>query len=162
MGKSTDNFTTFNFQRRCAVFCLFDQLGEIFVFFRYVVNMLTAGKSSRTGSVQAVFVSVLWRNDTVGCHQDRSMERLELFFLFPPCISIVSSEVRIFFECRIVVCRKHLRMCIDINSGSFGLLKKHFQIFQIMTGNQNPRIFTDSNIDFCYFRISIGFCICLI
>ena len=58
------------------------------------------------------------------------------------------------------MCRKHLRMSVDIHAGSLCLLKKHFQIMQVMSGNKYTRIFADSDVDLCDLRISVGCCIC--
>ena len=87
------------------------------------------------------------------------MEALKFFFLFPPCISIVSDKVRILFKYRIVMCRKHLRMCIDIHTCSLCLFQEHLQIAEIMSGNKDSWIFSNSNVNFCDLRISISLCI---
>ena len=90
------------------------------------------------------------------------METLKLLFLFPPCISIISDKIRIFFERRIVMRRKHFGMSVDIHTRSLRLFKKHFQIVQVMSRNKDTRIFADSDINFCDLRISVSCCISLV
>lgn len=87
------------------------------------------------------------------------MERFKFIFLFPPCIPIISHKVWIFFKSRVVVCRKHFRVCIDIYASSLSLFQQHFQVFQIMTGYENGRVVSDADIDFGNFRITISFCV---
>ena len=53
-------------------------------------------------------------------------------------------------------------MCVDIHARSLCLLQKHFQITEIMSGDQNSRIIPDTDIYFGDLRISVSFCICLI
>ena len=115
-----------------------------------------------TCGVDPVFVAVLWRNDAVGGHEDGTVKAFEFFFLFPPGVSIVSCKVRIFFERRIVVGRKHLRVGVNVNAGSFCLFKQHFQIVKVVAGNQDSGIFACADIYFCNFRISESFGVCLV
>ena len=121
--------------------------------------MFTSRISHSSCRIDPVFVAVLWRNNTVCSHHDRTMKTLKLFFLFPPCISIVSDKVRIFLEGRVVMCRKHLRMCVNIHTCPLCLFQKHLQITKIMPGNKDSWIFANPNVDFCDLRISISLCI---
>ena len=57
------------------------------------------------------------------------------------------------------MCRKHLRMCIDIHTCPLCLFQEHFQIAEIMSGNKDSWIFSNSNVNFCDLRISISLCI---
>ena len=52
--------------------------------------------------------------------------------------------------------RKHFRVSVHIYAGALCLFQQHFQIPQIMAGNQNSRIFVHANLDLCNFRISVG------
>ena len=47
-------------------------------------------------------------------------------------------------------------MRIDIDALPCRLLQKHFQITQVMAGNENARIVADAQFDFRYLRISVG------
>ena len=52
---------------------------------------------------------------------------------------------------------KHLGMGINIHTSSLCLLQQHFQISQVVTGNQNTGIFSNANVYLCDLGISIGF-----
>ena len=107
VGKATNDFTVLEFFRSRTVFRLFDQCREILLCTDFAINVCASRIAGSTGGVQPVFVAVLWWNNTVGRHQNWSVETFKFFFLFPPCISVISDKVRIFFECRVVVGRKH-------------------------------------------------------
>jgi len=47
-------------------------------------------------------------------------------------------------------------MSIHIDPRPLCLFKQHFQVPQIMTRDQNPRIFADTQIHFCNLRIPVG------
>ena len=48
-------------------------------------------------------------------------------------------------------------MGIHIHSGSLRLFQQHFQIPQVVAGNQDTGIFPDADIHPCDLRISVGF-----
>ena len=106
---------------------------------------------------ETVFIGILWRYDTVGRHQDRSMEGRKFFRLFPPCISVIADKMLILFKRRIIMGRQHFRMGIYIHAAVLCLLQKHFQIPQIVSGYQNARALAHTDIDLCNLRITIGF-----
>ena len=58
--------------------------------------------------------------------------------------------------------RKHLRVGVNVNAGSFCLFKQHFQIVKVVAGNQDSGIFACADIYFCNFRISESFGVCLV
>ena len=60
------------------------------------------------------------------------------------------------------MCRQHLRMSIDINTGALGLLQELLQILQIMSGYQNTGVLSDANIYLGDLRISVSAGICSI
>ena len=157
MGKTSDDFTVFDLCGSCTAFCMADDLGEIFFAVRPRCDVGAAWIAGSTCGVDPVFVTVLWRNDAVGGHEDGAVEAFELFLLFPPGVSVVACKVWTFFECRIVMGRKHLGVGVNVNAGSLGLLKKHFQVVKIVAGNQDSGVFAGANVDFCDFRISKSF-----
>ncbi len=53
-------------------------------------------------------------------------------------------------------------MCIYVHAGARRLLKQHFQIPQVMSGDQNSRIIPDADIYFCDLGISVGVGVCLV
>ena len=54
------------------------------------------------------------RDKAVGRKQDNSIECLEIGCLFPPGATVVSYKMLILLESRVIMCGKHLAMCIDI------------------------------------------------
>ena len=55
-------------------------------------------------------------------YQDRAIETFKLFFLLPPCISIVAGKMIVFLKKRIIMTGKHLGMRIDIYTRTLSLL----------------------------------------
>ncbi len=106
--------------------------------------------------IKTVSVAALWRHETVGGHQDRTVKPFEFLFLFPPCIAVIADEIGVFFESRIGIGRQHFGMGVNIYACALGLLQQHLQIPQVMTGNQNAGAGVHTDIDFCHFRIAIG------
>ena len=118
--------------------------------------MLAAGIPCRASGIQAVFITVFRRDDTVGGHQDGSVEAFKFFLLLPPCISIVAYKVGIFLKGRIIVGRQHLRMGIVINPSPFRLLKQHLQVSKVMAGYQDCGSGTNADIYLGHLWVSIG------
>ena len=132
-----------------------NDLAEILGAVCLCLNVLTAWESHSACSINPVLIAVAGRYQTVGSQQDGTAEGVKFLFLLPPCISIIPREVAVLFKRRIIMRRQHLRMGIDIHSGSLGLLQQHLQISQIVTGDQNCRIFPDADADFGDLGISI-------
>ena len=86
--------------------------------------------------------------------QDGTMEGHKFFKLLPPCVTVVSGKIIVFLESRVIMGGQHLAVGIHIHTSAFGLLQKLFQIGQVVAGNQNGGIFTDTDIDLSNFRIS--------
>ena len=78
-------------------------------------------------------VAVLRRHNAVGGKKHRGRKSGKLFLLVLPCSAEVSFQMRIFSKLRISMGRKHLSMCIDVDAFTLCLLKKQFQIPQVMT-----------------------------
>ena len=160
--KTANDFTCFQFCRRGALFRMGDQCREIFFFSNAAGNMFTPGETNCASGIHTVFVAFQGRYQTVCGQQHRAIECFEFFFLFPPCIAIVACKVAVFLECGIVVCRQHFRVCIHVYSCTFCLFQQHFQISQVVTGNQNTRIFPYTQRNLCHLWIAISSCICFI
>ncbi len=162
MRKSSDNFACLYLCRRRALLRLFDDLRKIFGFSVSSVNMPASRIAGRTCRIKPVLVAVLRRNNAVRCHKDRSVKAFKLFFLLPPGIAVVSGKIRVLLKRRIIMGRKHLAVCINVYSCSLRLFQKKLQVAQIMSGNQDARIFPYADIDFCDLRIAICLRICFI
>ena len=105
MGKAADNRAGFDLGRRRTFLSLFDDRREILYFAVGCVNMLTARIACGTCCPKPVLVAVLRRNDAVCGHQHRTVKALKFLFLLPPRIAVVSCEMRILFEERIIMRR---------------------------------------------------------
>ena len=159
MCESSDNFAMLDFIRSGTVFGMGDDFGKIFRFAVFARrNMFPTGESGRVGGVDTVSVvgSFKRRHDTVGCEQDRSVEILKLFPLFPPGVAVVTYKMFVFFECWIVVGRQHLAMCVDIDPGPFGLGKQFFHVFQVVSADQDGWIVAYADVDVRYFRVAVA------
>jgi len=86
----------------------------------------------------------------------------KLFFLFPPSITIVTYEVLVFLQLRIVVRRQHLAVGIDIDTRTLGLLQEVCNIVEVVATDENTRTLTYANVHLCDLRFTISSRICLI
>ena len=134
MGEAADNLSMFNLGRRRTGFSLGNDLGEIMSSLRVRFNMSCSGHIDHSQSIDTIHVGriLTWGHYAVGCKDEATVERLELINLLPPRIPIVTGEMRIFSEERIILTRQHLRMGIDIHSGSCRLLQKFLQVVKVM------------------------------
>ena len=104
-----------------------------------------------------VRVAFFYRHQTVGGEKDRSGDIGQLFLLVLPCGAEIAFQMRVFFQFRISVGRKHLSMRIDVDAGSFCLFQKQLEVAQVMSADDNKgsRLYGQRNGD--RLRISIGF-----
>ena len=119
----------------------------------YMVASRIAGS---TGGPQTVLVAVFRRNDAVGGHQDGAVEAFEFFLLFPPGVPIVAGEVLVFLEERIVMSRQHFGMGVYIHASALGLIQQHFQVFQVVTGDQDARVLAHADVHSGNFRVAVS------
>ena len=120
--------------------------------------------SGHPGGKNPVLIGIvfLYGNNTVRGHQDWTIERFEFLILLPPGTPVVPSKMIILLECRIVICRQHLTMSIDVYASPFRLFQKFFHIFEVVAADKDSRIVSNTKVNFSHFRISIGRGICLI
>ena len=155
MGKAADNAASLNFIRCRKSLGKRDDLGKVLFAVLISFNMLAAGIAGGTrGKDSAPDLLTSWRDDAVGSKEDGAMEGDKFLKLLPPCIAVVSGKVVVFFESRVIMGRQHLAVGIHIHASTFGLLQKLLQIGQVVTGNQDRRIFSDADIDLGDFRIA--------
>ncbi len=119
-------------------------------------GMAAAGVACGSGGVQAVLVAVLGGHDTVCGHEDGTVEGLKLLLLFPPGIAVVAHKIGVLLEGRVVVSRQHLRVGVDVHSGSLGLLQEHLQVPQVVAGDQDARVLPHADVDPGDLRVSVG------
>ena len=98
---------------------MLDDLREIFLFSDSARNVMAARIAHRTSVVDTVLITGIWRNETVGGHEDRTAECFKFFFLFPPSVTIVPCKMAVFLECGIVVGRKHFGVGINVDATVF-------------------------------------------
>ncbi len=119
-------------------------------------DMLYALKTHHPGGVNPVLVTVLWRYQAVGCHQNGPIEGFKLFILFPPCISIVAHKMLIFLKGGVIVSREHFPVGVHVNAGSLGLDKQLLHVLQVMAAYQYPRVVPYADVYPGNLRVPVG------
>ena len=126
-------------------------------------DMFPTRETRRVHRKHAVFVVGFWRrrHDTVSCKHDRTIKCAELFFLFPPCVAVVSNQMLIFFQFGIIVRGQHFAVGVHVNARSFGLFQQVFDVVQVVSRNQNAWVFAHADVHFGYngvaIRCGVGF-----
>src|SRR3712207_3095408 len=121
-------------------------------------NMLPPGETRGVGRKYTVFVRGLgrWRHDTIGRKDDRTVESGKLLTLFPPRVTIVTHQMAILFQLRIIVGRQHFAMGINIYSGTFGLYEQVLYILKIMARNEYAGVLAHADVYLRYLGITIS------
>ena len=109
-----------------------------------------------------VAVTLSYRHDTIGCKQNRCRNIMKLRLLILPACSEVAFKMRVFFQFRVSMCRKHFTVSINIYSLALCLFKKKFHIMKVMTAYYDKRPFFYGKRNCCRNRITISICICRI
>ncbi|MPM50036.1 hypothetical protein SDC9_96770 [bioreactor metagenome] len=156
MGETADQFPVLDLSWSRAGLCQGDDLAEVLLLADVAGNMLAAREPGGPGGEQASLVGLGRGNNTVGGHQDRTIEGFELLLLHPPRVAVVAVEVWILLESRIVVGGKHLGVCVYIDSGSLCLLKQHLQISEVVTADQDAGVLADSKLDLGDLGMTVG------
>ena len=159
MCKATNNLSVFNLSWSLARFGHSDNLRKVFVSVRSSLYMFPSRVSCSVSSKYSILVRSLWRgrNDTVRSENNWSIEGIELLFLLPPGITIVTNQVLILLQLWVVVSWKHFTMGVNINTCALGLLQKVFYILKIVTANQDTWLLTYTDIDLCKLWVSVDF-----
>ena len=148
MGETCHQCTPLDLNRRIARLRQFYDGGKILCpALRPVSNMCNAGIARHTRCKDPVFVRILDGNNTVGCQENRAFEGREFRPLFPPGAPVVACKMGVLFKCGIRIGREHFTMGVYIHSGPFGLFQEFLHILEIVTGDQDPGIGSDTDID---------------
>ena len=124
MGKSSYDFSFFNFDRGRTFLRHFNNLRKVFRFtILSIRNMLHSCISNCSSGKYPIFIAIPRRNKTICSHKYGTIKFFKLFILFPPGITIISYKMFILLKSWIVISRQHLTMSININSSSFSLLQ---------------------------------------
>ena len=147
-----------NLRRRLALFGHLYDFGEIFPARRVLLDMLAARIPGRVGGKHSFLIYGIRqrRHDTICCKQDGAVESRKLFTLLPPGITVVAHKMRVLLKGGIIMRRQHLAVCIYIHARTFRLFQQFFQVFQVMSANQDARTVLDTDIHFGDFGISIS------
>ena len=115
-------------------------------------------KPGRAGRIDPIGISGgrTGRDKAVGRKQDNSVECLEIRCLFPPGATVVSYKMLILLESRVIMCGKHLAMCIDIYACTFGLFQQVLNVSQVVPTDKYTRVLSYADIHFRNFRVAIG------
>ena len=146
--------------------CFISAKRECFLNDRSKVLILSDVYHSRIGNrlccEDSVCIACFRRHQAVRRIENRSRKVCKFLLLVLPCRTKVTFQMFVFFQLWICMSRKHLPMCINVDSLSFGLLQKFFQVIEIMTGNHNKWSFFYRKCDFGRRRCAKGLCVCLI
>ncbi len=80
----------------------------------------------------------------------------ELLTLFPPSITVVSHEVAVLLQLRIVVCRKHLAVGVYVDACSLGLFEEVGNIMEIVTADEDTRALAHTDVHLCHLRFAVS------
>ena len=97
-----------------------------------------------------------WRYDAVGRKNNRPVKACKFLLLLPPSVPIVSYQMCVLFQLRIIVSRKHFAVRIDVDAHPFRLLQQVFEIVQVVPADQNPGVAPHAQIYFCDYRRTIS------
>ena len=159
--KSANDFTCLDaFWSRTSL-CQSYDFREILTSLSVCHNVFPSWESRCISGEHLVLVSGIGkrRYDAVGGEENRTIESRKLCTLLPPSISVVAHKVLVFLESWVVVRWKHLAMRIDIYALSFRLFEQLFQIFKIMTTDQDARTILHVNRHFCHFGMTVSACV---
>ena len=156
--KATNDFTRFEALRSRTSLSQGYDFREILAAVCISHNVFPSWEGRSVGSKDLVFVGGIGkrRHNAVGGEEYRTIECRKLCTLLPPSITVVAHKVLVFLERWIVVSRKHLAMSVDVYALPFRLFEQLFQIFEIMTTDQDARTVLHVDRDFCHFRVAIG------
>ena len=158
MCETANDLALLDFCRSGTGLRLCDHLREVMVAFGVSIDMVGAGHIHYTESIDTVGVSgiLAWRHDTVGSKYEAAVECLEFIHLFPPCVAIVSGEMRIFLEEWIILSGEHLGVCIYIHSCSGGLFEEFLKVVEVMPGYEDTGVIAYAYIHLCDLGVAIS------
>ena len=104
--------------------CFFNNRCKIFL----IINMHDFRIRHHLCCKYSICIAGLRRHQTVGCKENRCRHICKFFLLILPCCTKVAFEMRIFFQFRIRMGRKHFTMGVNIDAFILCLLQKPFEI----------------------------------
>lgn len=114
-----------------------------------------AGPAHETGGEDVLNI-VLGILNAVGGHQDGAGECGKFFFLVLPCGSVVTGEVRVFFQFWVAVAGQHFTVGVNVYAFPFGLPEQGFQILEIVTGDEDGLACGCAELDFGRFGVTVS------
>ena len=96
MRESSDNCSVFNGYRWLTLLSMSNQCRKIFRFSVFAFgDVMCPVQAAGSCDVNTILVAGIctWRNDTVTCEQDRTVETFKFLFLLPPGVSVVSCQM---------------------------------------------------------------------
>ena len=155
MRKTADDLALLQFLRRRTLLRQLDDSGEVLLAV-LLLDMRTSREADGSRREDAILIARLRRHDAVRRHEDRTVERLELFLLLPPSIAVVARKVCVLLEGRIVVRGQHFAVRVDIDARTLCLIKQFLQILEIVTRDQDARVLAHAEINLSDFRIAVS------
>ena len=102
------------------------------------------------------------RHQAVCGKQNRRRKVVKFLLLVLPSRAEIALQLRIFFQLRIAVRRKHLAVRIHSNALVLGLFQQTFEVVQIVSGDNDKRPFFNGQRNGCRLRCAVGLRICLV
>ena len=102
------------------------------------------------------------RHQAVCGKQNRRRNVVKFLLLVLPCRAEIALQLRIFFQLRIAVRRKHLAVRINSNALILGLFQQAFEVVQIVSGDNDKRTLFNGQRNSRWLRCAVGLRICLV
>ena len=147
MREAADNRSLLELFRCRALLCHLDDGREVLRAIGFRLDVRATREADRTRREDTRLVALFRRHEAVRRQQHRAAKCLEFLFLLPPGVAVVAREVVVFLEERIVMRWQHLAVRVDIDARALRLLQEHFEVSEVMAGNQDGRILADAEID---------------
>ena len=102
------------------------------------------------------------RHQAVCGKQNRRRNVVKFLLLVLPCRAEIALQLRIFFQLRIAVRRKHLAVRIHGNALILGLFQQAFEVVQIVSGDNDKRTLFNGQRNGRRRRCAVSLRICLV
>ena len=80
----------------------------------------------------------------------------ELLTLFPPSVAVVSYEVAVLLQLRIVVCRQHLAVGVHVDACVLGLFEEIGNIMEIVAADEYTRTLAHADVHLRHLRFAVS------
>ena len=146
MREAADNRSLLELFRCRALLRHLDDGREVLRAIGFRLDVRATREADRTRREDTRLVALFRRHEAVR-QQHRAAKCLEFLFLLPPGVAVVAREVVVFLEERIVMRWQHLAVRVDIDARALRLLQEHFEVSEVMAGDEDRRILAHADVD---------------